>query len=581
MQPHKALLGLREALELTNAPASGPSLRVLLACGFTPLHLSTYLTAYLRQTNPERNVAVATGLYGDLAGTLLAHEQDLDGVFAVIEWFDLDPRLGLRQLGGWHPDRTEELVRSAVAKFALLERGLLRLAEHCQVVVSPPLLELPPLFHTRRDQMHTHGAELLAEVYAGVARLAGQGIRVLNPAGVSGQIRMDVRGYLGSGFPYTQESASALASLMVPLFQRPAPKKGLITDLDGVLWSGIVGDAGPANVSWNLDGKSQIHGVYQVLLQSLADSGVLVGVASKNDLANVTEVLQRADCLIAASSLFPVEANWDAKSKSVARILEAWNIGESDVVFVDDSPIELAEVGRRFPGMTTLLFPAGDVAGCWNLIGHLRDLFGKDTFTTEDRLRSASLRSARIQQESPTETDSDMDSFLSQAEGVLTIEPVRASDIRALELVNKTNQFNLNGRRWNEAEWKRMLNRVDSVTMAVSYQDKYGPLGKIAVLAGTRSASSLNVHTWAMSCRAFGRRVEFHTLHQLFDTHAIQQLHLDFEATNKNGPLQRFLSQIAGPDQRVTQREFSERSVPLCHTVKVIEQHDRVRQEAV
>ena len=78
-----------------------------------------------------------------------------------------------------------------------------------------------------------------------------------------------------------------------------------------------------------------------------------------------------------------------------------------------------------------------------------------------------------------------------------------AGDARAFELVNKTNQFNLNGKRLSESEFQTALNRPGAVSLVVSYQDKYGPLGKIAVALGEVAGSVLKLDTWVMSCRAF------------------------------------------------------------------------------
>jgi hypothetical protein len=66
---------LSEALQVLNAARSfhGTVFRVLLACGFTPLHLETFLGAHLQELLPERPVKVTSGLYGDLAGTLERH----------------------------------------------------------------------------------------------------------------------------------------------------------------------------------------------------------------------------------------------------------------------------------------------------------------------------------------------------------------------------------------------------------------------------------------------------------------------------------------------------------------------------
>src|SRR5882757_8371259 len=94
---------LSEALSVVQrAPADASPFPVLLACGFTPLHLANYLAAHLQTAVPRRKVQIETGLYDDLAGTLeqfdFAH---VHAVALVIEWSDLDPRLGYRQLGGW------------------------------------------------------------------------------------------------------------------------------------------------------------------------------------------------------------------------------------------------------------------------------------------------------------------------------------------------------------------------------------------------------------------------------------------------------------------------------------------------
>jgi len=98
------------------------------------------------------------------------------------------------------------------------------------------------------------------------------------------------------------------------------------------------------------------------LLRALAATGVLVGVASKNDSAVVERAFGRRDLLLPKESVFPIEAHWDAKSTSAGRILKAWNIAADSVVFVDDSPMELAEVKAAWPQMECLQFPGKDPA---------------------------------------------------------------------------------------------------------------------------------------------------------------------------------------------------------------------------
>ena len=64
-------MNLIEALEMVKKPAgeNSPSLRIFFACGFTPLHLQTFLAAHLRNLRSTR-ADVTTGVFGDLAGNL-------------------------------------------------------------------------------------------------------------------------------------------------------------------------------------------------------------------------------------------------------------------------------------------------------------------------------------------------------------------------------------------------------------------------------------------------------------------------------------------------------------------------------
>ena len=112
-----------------------------------------------------------------------------------------------------------------------------------------------------------------------------------------------------------------------------------------------------------------------------------------------------------------------------------------------------------------------------------------------------------------------------------------ADDTRVLELVNKTNQFNLNGLRHTEAEWRRDLENPGAFVVAVSYKDKFGALGKIAVLKGARNNGEVEVSAWVMSCRAFSRRIEHRLLEILFERFETGEIRFQFEATPKNSPL--------------------------------------------
>jgi FkbH-like protein len=339
-----------------------------------------------------------------------------------------------------------------------------------------------------------------------------------------------------------------MGALLARLIQPPAAKKGLITDLDDTVWAGILGDAGPDGVSWDLEHHTSIHGLYQQMLESLASSGVLVGVASKNDLELVQRVFERDDMILKANSLFPIEAHWEPKSQSVNRIFGAWNIAADSVVFIDDSPIELEEVRTAHPGLECRLFPSRDPAALVTLFDDLADWFGKPEVSEEDRLRSQSLRTTAVYHQELTATGTQ-EQVLASAQGILTIKPVTLpADPRALELINKTNQFNLNGQRYSEPEWHEYLSSQDSVAWIAEYTDKFGALGRISVLAGKNKGRILDVDVWVLSCRAFSRRIEHALLEALFDQLDLETIALRFQPTERNTPLRKFLHSLAGAE---------------------------------
>lgn len=573
---------LMEALDIVKTGRTGRDspLPVLLACGFEPLHLGTFLAAHVQQRFPERPVRLTTGLYGDLAGTLERGAGEPEAAVVVIEWSDLDARAGVRGAGGWSPAALPEVLQSAGRAAARLRDALARLAERCPVVLCPPTLPLPPIAHTPGWQSSAFEVDLEA-VVAGLVGWAVHHprIRVVRRQRLDAvsppSARLDVTSELRAGFPYRLGHADALAELLAALVADAQPKKGLITDLDDTLWRGLLGEVGVAGVTWDLAAGGHGHALYQQLLAALAESGVLIAVASKNDPGLVEDALRRSDLLVARGAIHPVHAGWGAKSEAVGRILRAWNIAADSVVFVDDTPMELAEVAAAHPGIECVRFPKDDPAAAWALMERLRDLFGKALISEEDRLRLASLRDGGVA-EAPAEGSAGFEEFLASARATVTLDTrLDASDPRALELVNKTNQFNLNGRRYTDGQWRALLARPGGFLLRVSYEDRFGPLGKIAILAGRHDGRALCVDAWVMSCRAFSRRVEHQCLRHLFARFRAEEIRFDYVKTERNGPLQEFFAGLlgtglAGAGLTLTRAEFEGGCPALSHETREV-----------
>ena len=567
-------MNLTEALRINNAARSSPTrLAVFLATGFTPLSLPIFLSAHLSSRMTGCRIDVAIGSFGDLPGNIERMGRSHAELAAVcVEWEDLDPRLGVRRLATTTWKDFPEIVASAANAKNRLVALIREAASHCRVAVSLPHLPLPPLSHTPAHRMSGFEAKLrlvVAEMQAELA--AAKGVCLLRPGTSPGS---DFSATLHSGFPYTVEHASELAGSLAAALVDTPPKKGIIIDLDDTLWKGILGEDGTDGVHWDLENKAQHHGLFQRFLHALAAEGTLVAIASKNSPELVAEIFAtRADLLLKAESVFPMEVHWQPKSESVARILDAWNVSADSVVFVDDSPMELAEVEAAHPGISCRRFPAQDLVQFEILLRELRETFAREKVGEEDTLRAESLRTrARLSSEATT---ANPETLLQGLEAELTFAlGTDASDERALDLVNKTNQFNLNGARIAEPFWRQGLARPGAFLLTCTYKDKFGALGKIAVLAGVVNPEHIRVEHWVMSCRAFARRIEFACLRHLFENFAVDRIVLDYRRTERNRPLQELLESLGldqshGGEITLSKEQFLARAPKVYHRVIV------------
>jgi FkbH-like protein len=528
-------LKLIEALKIVqeSARSDRPPLRLFLGTGFTPLHLATFLHAHLQRRLQDRTCEIRTGLFGDLAGSLEAAPEG-DAVAVVVELPDLDPRMGLRQVGGvWDPSDVLLGVARQVDRLTAVARSLVGSRS---VAVVLPTLPLPPLLPSAPDRVTAFEAALEAQVGRLALGLVEEGVRFgrVHPAGTEGR---DLQGELLTGFPYTLTHASRVGEALARLLAPHAPRKALVTDLDDTLWAGALGEVGVEGIAWDLDHHARRHGLYQRALAGLADRGVLLAALTKNDPNLVSRALaERKDLVLPPSRLFPVVAGWEGKAAGFSSVLEALRIGAGDAVFVDDSPMEVAEVRAAHPAATCLLFPPRDGA-LLPFLETLRGLLGRDGTSPEDAIRAQSLRVPAA--------EFSREAFLEDSAPELTLDfAPDPRDPRPLELVNKTNQFNLNGRRYTEGEWRS--GDAPGQTLVAAYADKYGPLGRVGVLRARTVDRTLLVDVFVLSCRAFSRRIEHQMVAQLLERAGADAVVLDYAETPRNGPFRDFLSGLVG-----------------------------------
>ena len=116
---------------------------------------------------------------------------------------------------------------------------------------------------------------------------------------------------------------------------------------------------------------------------------------------------------------------------------------------------------------------------------------------------------------------------------------------RAAQLTQKTNQFNLTGRRYNAAELLRMAEGGDAHVFTVRVKDCYGDNGLTGLAIVRDSARASEIDTFLLSCRVLARGVETALLAFLCDrARALghRELRGRFVPTPRNAPAADFFA---------------------------------------
>ena len=354
--------------------------------------------------------------------------------------------------------------------------------------------------------------------------------------------------------PYTPEFFAALGTAIARKIYglRRPPYKVIATDCDDVLWNGVCGEAGPRGVE--LDPARKL---YQEFLIQQHHAGMLICLCSKNNEADVFEVFeQRPDMPLKKEHLVAWRVNWAPKSQNLRELAQELNLGLDSFVFLDDSPMECAEVHSACPEVLALQLPQSS-RQLPDFLNHIWPL-DIQSVTQEDRKRTELYRQ-NLDREQVRRNSLTIADFLAQLQLEVQIRPARTADLaRVAQLTQRTNQFNCTTLRRTEPEIAQLCHS-GAECLAIDVKDRFGDYGLVGVVIYRLQDAALEVDTFLLSCRVLGRGVEHRVLAFLGEQAASRRLsHVDlhYRPTAKNGPAQEFLEAVAGKYRHTQDEHF-------------------------
>jgi FkbH-like protein len=318
----------------------------------------------------------------------------------------------------------------------------------------------------------------------------------------------------------------SFSSQMIPLYAdhvartigslRGKNGKVLILDLDNTVWGGVIGDDGLEGIKVAQgDALGEAYLDVQRLALELRQRGILLAVSSKNNDEIAREPFEKHPEMLLKLGHFSVfQANWKDKVTNIHAIAEQLSLGLDTMVFLDDNPAERGLVRKLLPQVFVPELPEEPALFARTLAAG--GYFEAVAFAAED-LKRATFYKDNAKRAQLAKLTGGVDAYLASLDMIITFQPFDATGrARIVQLINKSNQFNLTTRRYTNPEVNAVENDPEVFTLQVRLKDIFGDNGMISVvICRPGAASEWRIDTWLMSCRVLGRKVEHMVLREI------------------------------------------------------------------
>ena len=320
-------------------------------------------------------------------------------------------------------------------------------------------------------------------------------------------------------------------------------RKCIVLDLDNVLWGGILGEDGFAGIKLGGDPVGKAYVDFQKLLLSYYNRGIILAINSKNNYEDAYKVIQEHPNMVLREKHFAaMRINWKDKVENMVELAEELNIGLDSMVFIDDSPQERERMKQALPQVLVLDLPRSPFHYC-EALQNLND-FNTLVISEEDKKRG-DMYYAKKKRRALMKMKGSLEEFLRSLDIKAEIRYADSFTIpRVTSLINRTNQFNLTTRRYNQAQVEGMCSQPDRFqvyTMKIS--DRFGDEGIVGVAIVRKEKETWVIDSFLMSCRVIGRGVETALLAKIVEdakANGASVLIGEYIPTPKNQPTSNF-----------------------------------------
>lgn len=334
------------------------------------------------------------------------------------------------------------------------------------------------------------------------------------------------------------------------------PKKVLLLDLDNTLWGGIAGEHEHTPIVLSDDHAGLAYKNLQRVIAMMQESGVVLGIVSKNNEEDALELLRNHSHMVLREDAFAIKKiNWEPKNKNIQEIAQELNLGLDSFVFFDDNPTERELIRQTLPQVVVPDFPdrPEELAGAMADIYHA---YFEKAFVTAEDLEKTRQYAENAKRSQAMEQAVSFEDYLKQLKLVITKVDASEHIERLVQLVNKTNQFNLTTKRYEMSEMQKIVTDTNKRVYLYKIEDCFGDYGIVGAVIVDVTEQPV-VEEFVLSCRVMGKNVEYAIISQIekeLAKEGFETLQGIYIPTAKNKPVEQLYERL-GYEQEVEGQE--------------------------
>lgn len=342
-----------------------------------------------------------------------------------------------------------------------------------------------------------------------------------------------------SNMPYSRDGLNAVSGEIDRILGTAftARKKIIALDLDNTLWGGVIGEDGVDGIELSDHKEGQRYYDFQRQLLEMKNRGIVLGIVSKNNNEDAeTAIRNHPAMLLRDGDFVSRKINWENKAINLKTMENELNLTEGGFIFIDDNPVERETVKGECSDMLVPDFPI-DTTELLEFAENIWYDYCRPLRVLGEDIKKTLMYQNEAKRKQEMSESLNLDDYIAKLGMVADIHRMKESELeRVVQLINKTNQFNVTTKRYTQAEVEEIAADQNNAIFVVYSSDKYGDSGLISVIILIGSETDVRIDTFLMSCRVMGRKLEDVILNELAAKYQ-KKITGEYIPTEKNAPV--------------------------------------------